>query len=98
MDVVTEDDGSLQVHECNVSVHVLFPVVLGMDDDFIQQSNPLFVLLISEIVMKERTCCTVATESSGVHDTLRCFVPSETTVFTLEHPFRFCLLLPSLSL
>lgn len=35
MDVVTEDDGSLQVHECNVSVHVLFPVVLGMDDDFI---------------------------------------------------------------
>jgi len=63
MDVVTEDDGSLQVHECNISVHVLFPVILRMDDDFIQQSNLLFILLISEIVMKERTRCTVATES-----------------------------------
>lgn len=51
------------MHECNVSVHVLFPVVLGMDDDFIQESNLLFILFISEIVMKERTCCTVAAES-----------------------------------
>lgn len=63
MDVVTEDDWSLQVHECNVSVHVLFPVVLGMDDDFIQQGNLLFILFISEIVMKGRTRSTVATES-----------------------------------
>lgn len=62
MDVFTEDDGSLQVHECNVSVHVLFPVVPRMDDDFIQQSNLLLILFISEIVMKERTCCTIATE------------------------------------
>ena len=63
MDVVAEDDGSLQVHKCNVSVHVLFPVVLRMDDDFVQQSNPLFILFISEVVMKERTRCMVATES-----------------------------------
>lgn len=63
MDVVTEDDGSLQVHKGNVSVHVLFPVVLGMDDDFIQQSNLLYILFIPEIAMKERTRCTVANET-----------------------------------
>lgn len=63
MDVVAEDDRSLQVQECNISVHVLFPVVLGMDDDFIQQNNFLFILFISEIVVKERTHCTIASES-----------------------------------
>lgn len=62
MDVVTEGNGSLQVQEGNVSVHVLFPVVLGMEDDFIQQSNFLFVLFISEIVVKERTHCTIGNE------------------------------------
>lgn len=62
MDVVTEGDGSLQVQKGNVSVHVLFPVVLGMEDDFIQQSNFLFVLFISEIVVKERTHCTIGNE------------------------------------
>lgn len=101
MDVVTEDDRSLQVHECNVSVHVLFPVVLGMDDDLIQQSNSLFIFFISEIVMKERTHCTVATESllgfmmlSDALYPLRQYSPP----FTMECSFRPSMVLPSLSL
>lgn len=53
MDVVTQAYGFLQEHQCNITVQVLFPVVLGMDDYFIQLGYFLCVPLISETSPRE---------------------------------------------
>lgn len=90
MDVVAEDDRSLQVQECNISVHVLFPVVLRMDDDFIQQNNFLFIPFVSEIIVKERTHCTVASESLwGLMTSSGVLSPLDNGVHLLNFPW-FC--------
>lgn len=49
MDLIGEDDRFLQVQKSNVSVQILFPVILRMDDDFVNSHNLLCASLIPNI-------------------------------------------------
>lgn len=49
MDLIGEADRFLQVQQSDVSVQILFPVILRMDDDFINSHNLLCASLIPNI-------------------------------------------------
>lgn len=49
MDHIGEGDRFLQVQQSNISVQILFPVILRMDDDLINSHNLLYALLIPNI-------------------------------------------------
>lgn len=51
-DVIGEGDRFLHVQESNVSVQILFPVILRMDDDLIDRDNLLCTSLIPNITEK----------------------------------------------
>lgn len=49
VDLIGELDRFLHVQQSDVSVQILFPVILRMDDDFINSHNLLYTSLIPNI-------------------------------------------------